>query len=162
MADLELLRLDGNELSGPIPPELGQLAKVEDLRLHENMLSGPIPIDLAQLSKLKVLWLNDNELTGEVPADLAQLTRLEDLRFGGNQFSGCVPEELKEWAEEMPVCGEDTAVITEPGGWPPASGLDPNYPNPFNGVTRITYRLADPGRCGSTSTTCWASRCIPW
>ncbi len=145
LENLEGMILHTNELSGSIPPELGQLAKLEDLRLHENMLSGPIPIELAQLSRLKVLWLNDNELTGEIPSDLAQLTRLEDLRFGGNQFSGCVPEELKEWAEEMPVCGEDTAVITELGGLPAASGLDPNYPNPFNGVTRITYRLADPG-----------------
>ncbi len=52
------------------------------------------------------MWLNDNELTGEIPPELGELTKLEDLRFGGNQFSGCVPEELKEWAEEMPVCGE--------------------------------------------------------
>ena len=54
LARLQVLFLDANELSGPIPPELGQLENVEDLRLHDNMLSGPIPVELSQLKRVQV------------------------------------------------------------------------------------------------------------
>ena len=34
----------GNQLSGTIPAELGSLARLELLRINDNQLSGPIPV----------------------------------------------------------------------------------------------------------------------
>ena len=40
LANLEWLHLDGNQLSGEIPPELGNLANLQYLGLDKNQLSG--------------------------------------------------------------------------------------------------------------------------
>jgi hypothetical protein len=36
--------LSGNELTGPIPPQLGNMSFLEALELHNNRLTGTIPI----------------------------------------------------------------------------------------------------------------------
>ena len=44
---LKVLWLGNNQLSGPIPPELGRLFFLQDLSLNHNQLSGPIPPESA-------------------------------------------------------------------------------------------------------------------
>ena len=67
--------LFSNRLSGPIPPELGGLAKLQRLRLWGNRLSGPIPTRLGGLANLRVLHLGFNpDLTGTIPPSLQQLS----------------------------------------------------------------------------------------
>ena len=46
------LVLYGNELSGPIPPEVGNLTKLEELYLPDNELTGFIPPELGNLADL--------------------------------------------------------------------------------------------------------------
>ena len=58
------LDLHGNNLSGSIPPELGQLSRLTDLRLYGNSLGGSIPSELGQLALLEVLQVWDNRLSG--------------------------------------------------------------------------------------------------
>ena len=60
-----------DQLSGEIPPELGNLAKLEEWYLHENQLSGEIPPELGNLASLKVLELQENQLSGCVPSSLS-------------------------------------------------------------------------------------------
>ena len=88
-----------------------------------------------------------------MPTELThQLTKLEHLGLEGNQWT-CVSERREWWAWEwwgwsadLPICKDDTAVeSTVLGNLPTASGLDPNFPNPFNAHTQIPYRLATPG-----------------
>jgi len=64
------LGLYGNDLAGPIPPELGNLADLPVLDLGHNALTGPIPSELGSLSNLTVLSLQDNALTGPIPPEL--------------------------------------------------------------------------------------------
>ena len=43
VTNLTDLSLWGNQLSGPIPPQLGSLTNLTGLYLSRNQLSGPIP-----------------------------------------------------------------------------------------------------------------------
>ena len=88
------LWLNGNQLSGPIPPELGNLSNLEWLNLYDNQLSGPIPPELGSLSNLEELLLYNNQLSGEIPAALGSLSNLERLTLRNNQLSGEIPPGL--------------------------------------------------------------------
>lgn len=57
------INLQGNNLTGTIPKELGGLDKLQVLYLHKNQLTGPIPPELAKLPDLRVLFLSENQLT---------------------------------------------------------------------------------------------------
>ena len=91
---LERLNLGNNQLTGPIPPELADLASLEELYLDQNGLTGPIPPELADLAKLSYLTLEKNQLAGPIPPELADLTSLEALILGNNQLMGPIPPEL--------------------------------------------------------------------
>ena len=88
------LNLSENELSGSIPPELGNLSKLEWLVLSQNSLNGTIPSELSNLSKLSLMSVFSNELSGSIPPELGNLANLEGLSLGANRLSGTVPPEL--------------------------------------------------------------------
>ena len=87
---LSALSLNGMELSGRIPPELGKLTSLRILRLQNNALTGPIPAELGRLEHLRLLNLSVNRLSGFIPPQLSALD-LRVLRLGQNDFSGPVP-----------------------------------------------------------------------
>ena len=94
LSNLERLYLGSNELIGTIPPELGNLSNLEFLDLPHNQLIGTIPPELGNLSNLLDLNLGGNELSGTIPPELGNLSNLNDLFLGGNELSGTIPPEL--------------------------------------------------------------------
>ena len=95
LASLTRLGLNRNALSGPIPPELGNLANLEDLRLFTNNLSGSIPPELGNLANLETLSIGANNLTGPIPPELGNLANLEQLFLGDvDAHDGSIPPEL--------------------------------------------------------------------
>ena len=99
LSDLRRLYLRENELTGRIPAEMGNLTNLHQLWLgsnRSNQLTGPIPPELGRLTKLEVLDLAGNQLTGQIPGSLGDLTRLQRLFLGGNQLTGEIPAELGE------------------------------------------------------------------
>ena len=54
-------------------------------------MSGEIPPELGNLARLEKLILNDNQLSGEIPPELGNLHRLLDLRLQNTELSGCLP-----------------------------------------------------------------------
>ena len=88
------LKLFTNELTGPIPAELGELTDLRALSLSFNELSGPIPAELGGLTNLEALWLGGNQLTGPIPAELGSLRNLRDLSLFKNELTGPIPTEL--------------------------------------------------------------------
>ena len=70
-----------NNLRGEIPPELGNLTKLEVLSLGQNHLSGAIPQELGNLPNL-------------ILVHFGYPTSFVDSRIY-NQFTGCVPDELR-------------------------------------------------------------------
>ncbi|MEA3348992.1 MAG: sortase [Chloroflexota bacterium] len=94
LSNLRGLYLGGNKLSGIIPPELGNLSDLSGLLLGQNNLSGPIPSELSSLSKLRALWLYNNNLDSTIPSELGNLSNLQSLILSGNKLTGTIPLEI--------------------------------------------------------------------
>ena len=88
------LNLAGNQLTGTIPTQVGNLANLTSLFLSRNQLTGPIPAELGNLSQLEWLSMDGNQLDGQIPAELGNLSQLEWLSMDGNQLDGQIPAEL--------------------------------------------------------------------
>ena len=94
LTTLAQLSLRDNQLAGPIPPELGTLSRLEELDLHGNQLTGSIPAELGNLQSLRWMALSRNRLTGSIPGELGQLDKLERLILVFNELTGPIPPEL--------------------------------------------------------------------
>ena len=79
------VNLANNQLSGPIPPELGNLANLSRMELFGNQLSGPIPPELGNMREMAELYLYGNALSGPLPESLGDLTELAYLHLHQQQ-----------------------------------------------------------------------------
>jgi internalin A len=89
LTKLETLNLDGNQLTA-LPPKIGQLTKLETLSLGGNQLTA-LPPEIGQLTNLQTLSLDGNQLTA-LPPEIGQLTNLETLSLGRNELTALPPE----------------------------------------------------------------------
>ncbi len=94
LSHLRAIELGTNELRGPIPAEWGDISDLVSLHLWDNLLTGPIPAELENLRKLRSLSLAHNQISGAIPATLGKLISLDSLDLSYNQFSGAIPAEL--------------------------------------------------------------------
>ncbi len=83
-----------SKLSGPIPPQIGSLTNLESLVLSAGQLSGPIPPEIANLGKLQTLVLESNKLDGTIPPAIYNLPALRELDLSNNQFVGAIPAQI--------------------------------------------------------------------
>ena len=116
------LRLWGNELRGPLPPELAELSALRVLDLSENWLTGPIPPDLGTIETLEELRLEINLLSGSLPPELGSLPRLTQLHLYDNRLTGAIPPELgslpRLWLLWLQRNGLEGAIPPELGNLP--------------------------------------------
>ncbi|TYG78136.1 hypothetical protein ES288_D02G033700v1 [Gossypium darwinii] len=84
--------LSCNNLTGHIPPELGNLSEIHSLNLSHNKLTGVIPSSFAKLHQIESLDLSYNNLSGEIPNQLVELNSLEVFSVAYNNLSGSIPE----------------------------------------------------------------------
>ena len=101
LGNLENLNLGGNALTGPIPSELGRLVNLESLHLWGNALTGPVPAWLGTLTGLRSLNLRENDLTGPIPSELGNLENLEYLNLSRNPLTGSLPQSLTRLSQLM-------------------------------------------------------------
>ena len=94
LASLTEIKLSKNELTGPIPSELGDLASLTEMLLNRNALTGGIPSELGNLASLTEMNLSNNDLTGPIPSELGNLASLTELDLDGNELTGRIPPEI--------------------------------------------------------------------
>ena len=90
-------------LTGKIPPELGNLTKLDSLRLDGNSLDGAIPPELGtEAPDLLRLFLSSNKLSGAIPPQIGHLSGMTAataagdpyVRLSFNQLTGIIPPEI--------------------------------------------------------------------
>ncbi|OMO62164.1 hypothetical protein CCACVL1_22986 [Corchorus capsularis] len=91
---LHFLDVAANQITGPIPPGVGDLASLVALDLSRNLLEDQIPISLGQMRDLTFLSLAGNNLTGSLPSSFQQLQALEILDMSLNSLAGEIPDGL--------------------------------------------------------------------
>ena len=92
--DITSLNKSFNDLTGSIPPEIGQLTNLQLLNLSFNDLSGILPEELWNLENLEALNLSNNNLSGEISSNIENLASLEVLQLDNNNFSDEIPDEI--------------------------------------------------------------------
>ncbi len=107
---LSILVLPDNNLSGSIPPEIGNLTNLTELWLYGNNLTGPIPPEIGSLTNLTTININDNNLTGAIPESFSALTELEHFYVGGSDI--CLPPTLNDWHRAIPNTNQLPACIS--------------------------------------------------
>ena len=91
------LALGGNNLTGSLPAQIGDLTNLTILQLYNNKLTGSIPVEIGKLVNLEILFLEENELSGRLPAELGQLTSLEWFWLKNNEdLTGPLPLSLTQ------------------------------------------------------------------
>jgi Leucine-rich repeat (LRR) protein len=58
-----------NELSGPLPHELGNLKNLQNLFVSNNQLTGPLPKELGNLHNFNQINISHNKITGAIPSN---------------------------------------------------------------------------------------------
>ncbi|KAM7272565.1 hypothetical protein ACFE04_027228 [Oxalis oulophora] len=86
MDQLTELWLHGNQFTGKIPADIGNLTNLQDLKLNGNQFVGLIPDTLANM-ELKSLALDDNKLMGPIPRFKAG-----NVSYSYNSFCQAEPE----------------------------------------------------------------------
>ena len=103
-----------NQLTGEIPPEIGNLTNLTDLILQHNGLTGSIPPEIGNLTNLTILWLGDNQLTGEIPESICDLNLNWYYYFSisNNQLCPPYPSCIEDYVGEQNCveCDESNEV----------------------------------------------------
>jgi len=98
------INLSGNNLTGELPIEIGNMLVLDTLILGSNNIYGSIPKEICNLTSLEVLGINENQITGIIPIEIGNLINLKILCLGGNQLSGTIPSEIGSLVGLVSIC----------------------------------------------------------
>ncbi|KAM5555041.1 receptor-like protein 7 [Rosa sericea] len=93
LPNLRVLSMSSCNLSGPFLESLAKLQSLSVIRLDGNNISAPVPGFFANFSNLSVLSLQTCGLHGTFPKEIFQLPSLQSIDLSGNdQLDGSLPE----------------------------------------------------------------------
>ncbi|XP_061999323.1 receptor kinase-like protein Xa21 [Rosa rugosa] len=91
--NLQVLSMSYCDLSGPLLESLGQLQSLSEIRLDGNNISEPVPGFFANFSNLTILSLQGCRLHGTLPKVIFHLPSLQYIDLSYNdQLDGSLPE----------------------------------------------------------------------
>ncbi len=122
-------------------------SRVTELKLDCNQLTGTLPPEIGNLSALKVLNLNgsgfiDNSFTitgligGVIPTEIGQLTNLEQLDLGVNLFTGTIPGSLGNLVNLTYL---DISFMSQDYGFTVFGTLTGTLPSSLGNLTALKY-----------------------
>ncbi|KAF3649452.1 putative WEB family protein, chloroplastic-like [Capsicum annuum] len=85
------LNISNMNLTGRIPPDLGNLTFLISLDLSRNNFYGSLPQEMTRLHRLRFVVLGFNIFSGKLPSWFGVLHQLQILTLGNNSFSGSIP-----------------------------------------------------------------------
>ena len=77
-------------MSGMASPRTATVVSLS-CRSGSNQLTGPLPAELGGLTNLQTLNIGHNQLSGAIPDELGDLTDLQTVRLGYNRLAGAIP-----------------------------------------------------------------------
>lgn len=95
--------------------ECYNIQNTNHLYLQYKELTGEIPPEIGQLTNLRTLALQGNQLTGEIPKEIGNLTNLDHLNLFENQFSGEIPIEICNQGDTTPGVSGNQLCPPYPG-----------------------------------------------
>ena len=98
------LDLSCNKLIGHIPPQIGNLTRIQTLNLSHNSLIGSIPSTFSNLEQIESLALSYNKLIGKIPHQLVELNALAVFSVGYNNLS----DEIPKWKAQFATFNESS------------------------------------------------------
>ncbi|CAI9090640.1 OLC1v1025459C3 [Oldenlandia corymbosa var. corymbosa] len=93
------LDLSYMNLSGTIPPHLGNLSFLGSLNMKGNHFNGELPEELSRFRRLKVLNLGNNSLSGQFPQWISSFEGLQHLDLWNNSFTGVIPQSISNMSK---------------------------------------------------------------
>ncbi|KAG2641270.1 probable LRR receptor-like serine/threonine-protein kinase At3g47570 [Panicum virgatum] len=93
-ANLQVLQIPSNKISGAVPLDVGNLASLQLVDLSDNLLSGAIPESIGKLTQLNELYLSSNNISGVVPSSIGKITSLSILSVHANNLQGSIPPSI--------------------------------------------------------------------
>ncbi|XP_058211452.1 receptor kinase-like protein Xa21 [Rhododendron vialii] len=94
-SNLRYLTITHNKLVGEFPKELAySMPRLQSLYINKNNLTGGIPPSIGNLTSLVKFVASSNPFGGSIPNAWGLLTNLRVLRLGTTQISGTIPPSL--------------------------------------------------------------------
>ncbi|XP_056176981.1 receptor-like protein kinase 5 isoform X1 [Syzygium oleosum] len=94
VANLTVIDLSANNLTGNIPEDFGKLKNLSKLNLEFNQFSGGIPESIGRLPALSDVRLSNNNLSGTIPPDFGKFSTLRRFEVAFNNLTGVLPKQL--------------------------------------------------------------------
>ncbi|XP_008793516.3 probable LRR receptor-like serine/threonine-protein kinase At3g47570 [Phoenix dactylifera] len=107
LPNLQMLILDDNQFSGPIPNSLPNASRLVEVDLKDNKFSGTVPSNLGNLKNLYWINLNTNQLEARDAKDWTFLTSLTNcsllgtLGLANNRLGGELPSSIANLSRKL-------------------------------------------------------------